>query len=41
MIDKDVCLHWQAFGLPFDSDMCGAVADGVVLALEMASAGEY
>lgn len=31
MTDKNVCLHWQAFGLPFDSDMRGAVADALSL----------
>lgn len=38
MIAKNVCLHWQAPGLPFDSDMRGAVAafhDGRDYALEL------
>ena len=38
MTEKNVCLHWQAPGLPFDSDMPGAVAafhDGRDYALEL------
>lgn len=38
MNTKNACLHWQAPGLPFDSDMRGAVAafhDGRDYALEL------